>query len=422
MSSNLIAPILQGESSPPSLWRNRNFNIFWTGQTINSLGDSFAFIALPLLVLQATGSVAQMGLVTGLFGLGQLLANLVSGLVVDRVNRRKLMLVCDIGQALVYMLAPIGWWLLGSQIWLIYLLTFVGAILSAFFQVAYITAIAGLVEREQVTEANGRLQVTVGTCFVVGPMLAGLLSAIFGPIVALGLNSISFLFSAISLCLVQWNKQLPPDQKYKPNIWNEWLEGAKFLFRQPVLRAVALLLAVNSFISTAGLDLFIFYLKHPLGQSDDTVGLVLGVASIGAIASGIGVAPLRRKFGFGVCWLGGLAVGSLCIGLIGFVQGIIAIAILSIFYMFGNMVSGISSMSLRQQITPSHMLGRVTAFFWFFMRVPGMFGAAITTAIAEVTGVTFMLVAMGAIGVLLSAVGLLTPARQRYPERYEQKG
>ncbi|NWJ48397.1 MAG: MFS transporter [Chloroflexi bacterium] len=418
MSSGLLDSPIESKIAPVNLWHNRNFNIFWVGQTINSLGDSFAFIALPLLVLQATGSIAQMGLVTGIFGLGQLLANLVAGLVVDRVNRRKLMIMCDIGQALVYILVPIGWWLIGTQIWLIYLLTFTGAILSAFFQVAYITAVAGLVEREQVTEANGRLQVTVGICYVAGPMLAGLISAIFGPVVALGLDSISFLLSANSLWLVRWQIQPQPEEENKPNIWNEWLNGAKFLFRQPVLRAVALLLAVNSLISTAGLDLFIFYLKTPLKQSDDTVGLVLGVASIGAIASGIWVASLRRKFGFGACWLGGMALGSISIGLIGFAQGIILISILSIFYMFGNMISGISSMSLRQQITPNHMLGRVTAFFWFFMRVPGMFGAAITTAIAEFTGVTFMLIAMGVVGLGISALGLLTPARQRYPERY----
>src|SRR6478609_1769845 len=116
-----------------NLWRNRNFNIFWAGQTFSNLGDSFALIALPLLVLQATGSVAQMGLVTGTFGLSSLFTNLISGVVVDRVDRRLLMVWCDLGRLVVNGLIPLIWWLAGPQIWLIYLVTAVSASLGSFF-------------------------------------------------------------------------------------------------------------------------------------------------------------------------------------------------------------------------------------------------------------------------------------------------
>jgi MFS family permease len=119
-----------------NLWRNRNFNIFWVGQTFSNLGDSFALIALPLLVLQATGSVAQMGLVTGTFGISSLFTNLISGVVVDRVDRRVLMVWCDIGRLFINALIPLTWWLAGPQVWLIYLVTAVRSSLGSFFSVS----------------------------------------------------------------------------------------------------------------------------------------------------------------------------------------------------------------------------------------------------------------------------------------------
>ncbi len=78
------------QSPGARLWRNRAFNVFWASQPLSALGDGFALLARPLLVFQATGSVVQMGLVTGAFGVGQIVSGLVSGVIVDRVDRRKL--------------------------------------------------------------------------------------------------------------------------------------------------------------------------------------------------------------------------------------------------------------------------------------------------------------------------------------------
>src|SRR5215210_1745978 len=111
---------MSNQSPGARLWRNRNFNIFWLGQALSSLGDSFGFLALPLLVLQATGSLVQMGLVTGTFGVGQIVAGIFSGAVVDHVNRRRLMIICDLGRTALYGSIPLTWWLVGPQLWLIY--------------------------------------------------------------------------------------------------------------------------------------------------------------------------------------------------------------------------------------------------------------------------------------------------------------
>src|SRR5579884_1740445 len=145
----------QHSTRPFHLWRNHRFTVFWCGQTLSNLGDSLAVIALPLLVLQATGSVTQMGIVAGCYGAGQLLSGIFAGVLVDRLDRRRFMIICDLGRMLLYSLLPCYWLLIGPHIWPIYVVTFLGSCLGMGFQVAYITAVPNLVGPDHITEANG---------------------------------------------------------------------------------------------------------------------------------------------------------------------------------------------------------------------------------------------------------------------------
>jgi MFS family permease len=94
----------------PPLWRNGNFSIFWVGQSLSVIGSAMANVAYPILVLEATGSVAQMGIVTAIESIGAMLASLFSGLLVDRVNRRALLVWVDSFNCLLYALLPLVWW------------------------------------------------------------------------------------------------------------------------------------------------------------------------------------------------------------------------------------------------------------------------------------------------------------------------
>uniref|UniRef100_UPI00374DFE89 MFS transporter n=1 Tax=Clavibacter michiganensis TaxID=28447 RepID=UPI00374DFE89 len=114
-----VAPASLSDDHARPLWRQRDFGTFWAAQTLSFLGDAFALIALPLLVLQATGSVARMGLLTAVGGAASVFAAVFAGAVVDRVDRRKLLIVCDLVRMVLYGLVPLVW-LFGPQIWLLY--------------------------------------------------------------------------------------------------------------------------------------------------------------------------------------------------------------------------------------------------------------------------------------------------------------
>lgn len=400
-----------------SLGRNRDFNIFWLGQTLSAIGDGFAIIALPLLVLQATGSVAQMGLVTATFGVAQLVSGTFAGPLVDRVNRRQLMIQCDIGRTLLYAGIPLGWALFGPQMWLIYVVTALGGMLGNIFSVGYITAVANLVDKSQITAANGRLQTTGALAFIMGPMLAGLVSALFGPVTALGIDAASFAVSALTLTLLRLRQAAQRPKEEHGSKLAEALAGVKFLWQQPVLRAVTLIFLIVNAMLGGSLDLFIYYMKHGLGWGDNAVGLVFGAATVGALLSGVLVARIRRSLGFGFCFLGGQMLFALSFIAFGVLPATIVIYMLiGMALNFGSSLQGICSMSLRQEITPDHLLGRVTAAFYTLITAAAPLGAALTTAIAAAVGAIPVIITMGLGIAAITIVGLFTPLAAKHPE------
>ncbi|HET8910614.1 MAG TPA: MFS transporter [Ktedonobacteraceae bacterium] len=424
------------QSAAARLWHNRDFNIFWLGQTLSVLGDAFATIAIPLLVLQATGSVAQMGLVTGTFGVGQLVAGIFAGAIVDRLDRRRLMIFCDTARVLLYLSIPLGWLWLGPQLWVIYVVVALGSCLGMVFQVAYVAAIPNMVERVQISDANGRLQASYSLSFVLGPILAGLISARFGSTFAISIDSLSFGISALSLLLIRF-KHIParisdveslqeeiPVQVAAPQvpgkhngIMGELLAGLVFLWQQPILRTLSILLLLFTLFTAGALDLFIFHLKHDLGQNDSAVGVIFGLASLGSLLAGIFFPLIRNRLGFGICWIGGFFLSFIALLLIGLSQQPIVIALLAILFTFSSVLAGMSSMSLRQQITPDHLLGRVTSAFWTIGSAPGPLGAALFTALTVKIGTPNVLLIIGSVGAVISLTAILTPIRQRYPEK-----
>ena len=391
--------------------RNPQFNIFWAGQTLSGLGDAFGFIALPLLVLSATGSLVHMGLVTGTFGVGNLIAGLVSGAIVDRVDRRRLMIACDLIRAVAYLTIPLTWWLVGPQVAVIYVVTAIGALFGNAFQVAAITAVANLVDKDELTEANGRMQGSYAMMFLVGPMVAGTLCERFGAPVAIGIDALSFAASALSLRFLRL-RRASAERHESRGALDDLLAGLRFLWGNPTLRWVTILLGCFAFIASAFLDLFIFHLKRDLHQNDAAVGLVCGVGALGSIFGALLAGPLRKRFGFGATWLAAGFVQGIVVAAMGWSGTVFSIAALASVFSLAMLVRNVSSISMRQEITPDHLLGRVTAAFWTLITAPAPIGATIATVLAERHGVGPVFVGMGALTVLLATLGAFTPLRR----------
>ncbi|MEW9528197.1 MFS transporter [Microbispora sp. NPDC049125] len=398
-----------------ALWRDRDFGVFWGAQTLSVAGDSFALIAVPLLILNATGSVAQMGLLTGVSGAASVITGVFAGVLADRFDRRALLIVCDLVRVVLYALIPLAW-ISGPHIWLLYVVLPAAEAVGMVFQVTYVTAVRNLVGDAHVTEANGRLYATAAAAGILGPMLAGVVAGRFGLTTAIAVNAVSFGVSAIGMCLIRITREDPPPAEAAEPPWRRLLAGAVFLWRHPVLRALTVLLSFFIFLTLGLTDVVIYRLKHDLGRPDGVVGVVLGAAAVGTMIGALLVARLRRILGFGPAWIGAQVVAGIAIACLGFVRSVWGVAVILALFLACVSVGGICSMSLRQQVTPDHLLGRVTAAFWTIHFSLGPLGAAVLTWGAGRFGATSVFAFAGGGCLLIAVVALFTPVRRRHPE------
>ncbi|MFF3576105.1 MFS transporter [Streptomyces mirabilis] len=405
------------EEPPQPLRRDRDFGVFWVAQTLSVLGDSFALIALPLLVLHATGSVAQMGLLTAVGGAASVVAGVFAGVVVDRVDRRKLLVTCDLVRMALYAVIPLVW-VFGPRIWLLYVVLPLCEAVGMLFSVAYVTVVRNLVGVERITEANGRLNATAAAAGVAGPVCAGLVAAWFGPAAAVGVDAASFGVSAACVGFVRFKGSTRPAPGPAAGagavrrLWTDLLAGVSFLVRHPVLRVLTVLLSFFSFLTLGLNDLLIYHLKHDLGRDDAAVGTVFAVGALGTIAGALLVARVRRRLGFGPTWIGSVAVCGCALAGLGWARSVPAVAALTAVFLGFGSVAGTCSMSLRQEVTPEHLLGRVTSAFWTLHYSAAPAGAAVLTWAAGRHGTAAVGAIAGACCVLVAVLALLTPVRR----------
>jgi predicted MFS family arabinose efflux permease len=381
------------------------------------LGDAFAFVAIPLLVLEATGSVASMGLVSATGVAAQVVAGLFSGTVVDRVNRRRLMIACDVGRTFAYGLVPLCWALGVRSLALIFVTTAVGGLLGNLFQVAYVAALPELVGRDRLAQANGQMAATQALAFVLGPLLAGAVAARTGPATALAIDALSFVVSAASLIAISYGA-LPVGGAH---VDRSASAGLRYLFRDRLMRPMTVLIIALGLTSNVGLsagivDLLVFHLKRDLGQGDRAVGLILGLASVGALLGALSAARLRRWLGFGACFLGGTMLQALGLLAIGLIPSSAAAAVGGLGWAGGLVLRSVASQALRQQVTPPEMLGRAAAAYVTLAFSTSALGTALVTRAGAAWGAPATLAGIGVSVLLVVGAGAFTRVAARLPD------
>lgn len=417
-----------------SLRGNRDFTVFWLGQALSVLGGSISLLALPLLVLDATGSRVQTGLVTVVAGATAIGTGVFAGYVVDRVDRRRLMITCDLARAVLLGSVPFFWSAEGPRIWLLYGVTALTAVLKSLFDVAYVTAVPALVRTEELIAANGRLMGTFALGSVLGPVVAGFLAAGVGADWALALDGATFVVSAVSLGWVRFRPRASAEvgevgadlagadgargdrthgegARGKGVLREMFVVGVRFLWAHPLLRPLTVQLTLLTFVTMGATDLMIFRVRQDLDQDATTLGWVVAVSGIGAVAASACVGTLRRRLGIGVCWPLSVGLIGVAVAVTGVSRSVPVIAVMAAVFMFGLLLGGICTMTLRQEVTPDHLLGRVTSAFWTVHNASGPVGAAVLTVLAARHGVPAVSLAAGAVCLLIMGSGLLIPLR-----------
>jgi MFS family permease len=400
-----------------------DFRKFWTGETISNLGSSFTQFALPLLVFKLTGSALNLGIATAVTHLPYLLFGLLIGAWADRLDRKRMMILVDLGQALIIASIPVLFVLGALSIWWIYVVGFVSSTLKIFFDAGRFAAIPSLVDQQDLARANGRLQASFFGATLVGPLLAaGLLFVVPVPLL-LFVDAGSFLVSAgmLSLVLTPFNLVEKSAQK---SIWHDIAEGLRYLFRDPVLRAIVILLVPANFFSAITSSQLVLFSERQLHATDSQFALINAAGSAGVIVAALLVGRILERWSFTRLLLPTLALCGVSIVALSLTSWVWLAMPLWALFLAGEQFFGICTATLRQTIVPNQLLGRVqtTTAVVGYSAIP--LGSLTGGAVIQATGkVMPVYLGVGVVTVLVSVVFSFTAlghADRYLPKKQEQ--
>jgi hypothetical protein len=263
------------------LWRNPDFLKLWIGQTISLFGSQITSLALPLvavLTLQATP--AQMGMLRATHSASAVLAGLFAGVCADRIRRRPILMGADVGFAILAGSIPIAAFLDLLRIEQLYLVQFFSGVLAMFSDVTHMAFLTSLVQRHQLVEANSKLQTTSSAASIAGPGLAGVLIQLITAPMAIILDALSFLISALFIRLIRLPELAPVPAANQRSIWAEIGEGLRFVFGSPVLRPLAEAIAIHFLFNGLIYSVFILYATRELKIEPALLGIIFAALGL----------------------------------------------------------------------------------------------------------------------------------------------
>jgi predicted MFS family arabinose efflux permease len=275
------------------LRRNRDFMALWVGQTTSALGTSISSLAYPLLLLAVTGSPALAGAGATVLAATTFLLRIPAGVVADRVDRKRLMLVCDGGRLLA--VGSLGLAAAFGEVHLahVFLVAVVEGALGVLFAPAETVAVRAVVAPTQVRDAVARNQARQQLASLVGPSLGG---ALFGlgrglPFLADALSyAVSFLAVAIVRTPLPQGRPSPPGRRLR----QELSEGLRWLCHQRFLRYFVVWLAGAGMLFTS-LGLVTLVIAHELGATPAQIGLTFTITGAGGLAGALAAPALLRR-------------------------------------------------------------------------------------------------------------------------------
>jgi MFS family permease len=387
--------VIRARRLVPPLLHETQFRRFWLGQTISVFGDQVTQLALPIVaVLLLRADPTQMGLLTAIGLLPHLLFSLPAGVWLDRVrNRRRLMILCDVGRAAGIASIPLAFLLGTPPLPLLFAIAFLVGSLSVVFDISWNTLFVSVARREQYVEATALLNGSRSLSSVAGPAISGVLIQVLSAPIALLADAASFLGSVFFLRRISAPE--PPIEREPGTIRQQLASGLAFILRDPIMRPTILSAATLNLFNYCFQALFILYATSPqyLGVEPGILGVALGLGAIGGVIGAVTASRIGQRLGIGRAYLLGLVLfpaSVILIPLAGSVAGpvILAFLLLSEFGQgLGVMILDINVGAMIQARTPDRIRGRAGGAFRFINMGIRPIGATIGGVLGTALGV-----------------------------------
>jgi MFS family permease len=407
----------------PGIWGNRNFLLLWSGQAVSRLGSRVSDFALPWLALSLTGSPAQAGFLAATQAVPYLVLGLPAGALVDRWDRKRTMILCDIGRLLAYGSVPVAYALgrLGlAQLYAVAVLAGLGLV---FFDAAQMASLPRVVPEGQLPRAVGLNATAESASYLLGPGIAGAIigvarSAIAGAALAYLADALSYLVSVLTLRAIRLPFQAqrvaePASSNAHRTLRAEIVEGLRFIWTQRRLRAIgALTMAVNMLDGPLVLAVIVLA-RDELHAGGATVGLILSLAAVGELLGSL-VAPwIQARVPGGRIAIGAVAVWALAMPL---EAGAISPGMLVAGAAVADMMIplyNVAQTSYRLALVPDALQGRVNSAYRLPSYATGLVGTAAGGVLLGAIGPRAVLwgiaLGLGASGLLACMTSLRKP-------------
>ena len=395
------------------LVRNRNFSLLWTGQLISMLGDRIHVIALGALVA-GRGTALEVGLTFAATAVPSVLLGPLAGVLVDRWDRRRTMIACDVVRAGLVLTVPFAFEI---HIGLVYLAAFLIATVTLLFRPAKTAVVPAMVDEQDLVTANSAMSVPETAADLIGFPVAGLivtaLSSVIGA--AFVLDAGTYLVSAVLIWAILLPRQLAPPSEGLSlrNVWRELREGFSFLWAEPVLLSNTLLSTMAQVAVGAEIVVSLLYARDVVDRGpvsfEQMYALLLTSIAVGSVIAGIAVGYVGDRLPKGPLVIAGFIGMGLSLVAAGLTTDPLLAMVAFFFTGAANMLFIIPTVTLFQQRTPQRLMGRVVS-----SRQALVFGSiaasmALSGWLAGIIGPAEVLILSGGICAAAGVIGIAVP-------------
>lgn len=389
---------------------HRGFRNIWLAGLISKSGDVFYRIAIIWFVSQEMESAVAVGAVVISASLPILLFRLVGGVASDWFDRRRIMIYANLLQALLVVLLPILFYLGTLSLLLILILTFLREVLNQFFQPARQALIPSLLPKESLPIANSLDSTSSFGVSAAIPVTVGVLIAMIGPISAFFIDAASFMLSAgllffLRLSFPDKEANTPPRLTLR-SLWSSLTDGVTYLFRNPILRAVAVINMVSIFAFGPYGPVSLLYFQDSVGMDSLQYGLTLSFGLVGLTVGTTVAGPWAKVLQPGRMYALGFGLMGIMTIAIGIVPLVLPVLILNTVRSFANGLIVVSYTTLLQTQTESTHLGRVFSNMMLISEGLRSVSVAVGTSLAEFTSAQLTIIVSSTFFIAASLIAI----------------
>ncbi len=267
----------------------RGFTVLWVGQLVSELGSAMTRFALVIWVWKMTGEATDLALLTVFGAIPSVLISLFAGSLVDRGNRKWLVILGDLGLAIPTGILLILFFSDRLQVWHLYAAAAVGGLFDPIQSLAFQASMTTIVPKAQYNRANGMMSLNEYTSLIAAPVLAGLLLAVANIEAILIIDILTFFVAVIAVIFVRI--PAPPPVKatedYRRSIWSDVTFGFRYIIQRPALRGLLLLTLAFGFFEGLGFPLLAPMILARTGNNETILGIVQGVMGVSGLLGGV---------------------------------------------------------------------------------------------------------------------------------------